>query len=137
MYKRPASGVFFPCHKSIFTSQLRTRTSAGLIYGDCNNTTRASSASLSSSSASRERRCLSQSTAFRYSRRLTNNNNTIMSGLEIELTAPNGRKYKQPTGLFINNEWVKAKKGEKITSINPRFRLPSIRYSIPCFSLTP
>ncbi|MCJ1400319.1 hypothetical protein MMC11_003524 [Xylographa trunciseda] len=42
-----------------------------------------------------------------------------MSDLEIELTAPNGRKYKQPIGLFINNEWVKAKKGEKITSINP------------------
>ncbi|MCJ1431830.1 hypothetical protein MMC27_001185 [Xylographa pallens] len=42
-----------------------------------------------------------------------------MSDLEIELTAPNGRKYKQPTGLFINNEWVKSKKGEKITSINP------------------
>ena len=44
-----------------------------------------------------------------------------MSDLEIELTAPNGRKYKQPTGLFINNEWVKAKKGEKITSINPTY----------------
>lgn len=42
-----------------------------------------------------------------------------MSDLEVELTAPNGVKYKQPTGLFINNEWVKSKKGEKITSINP------------------
>ena len=46
-----------------------------------------------------------------------------MSDLEIELTAPNGRKYKQPTGLFINNEWVKSKKGEKITSINPTYDL--------------
>ena len=44
-----------------------------------------------------------------------------MSDLEIELTAPNGVKYKQPTGLFINNEWVRAKKGEKITSINPTY----------------
>ncbi|MCJ1351519.1 MAG: mitochondrial aldehyde dehydrogenase [Icmadophila ericetorum] len=42
-----------------------------------------------------------------------------MSDLEIELTAPNGRKYKQPIGLFINNEWVKSSTGEKITSINP------------------
>ncbi|KAL8648906.1 MAG: hypothetical protein Q9210_004716 [Variospora velana] len=39
--------------------------------------------------------------------------------LMIELTAPNGRKYTQPTGLFINNEFVKSKSGEKITSINP------------------
>ncbi|KAI4137083.1 MAG: hypothetical protein LQ341_005286, partial [Variospora aurantia] len=39
--------------------------------------------------------------------------------LTIELTAPNGRKYTQPTGLFINNEFVKSKSGEKITTINP------------------
>lgn len=43
-----------------------------------------------------------------------------MSDLNIELTAPNGRKYMQPTGLFINNEWVKSKSGEKISSVNPR-----------------
>lgn len=42
-----------------------------------------------------------------------------MSGLSVELTAPNGVKYTQPTGLFINNEWVKSSKGDKITSINP------------------
>ncbi|TVY86536.1 Aldehyde dehydrogenase [Lachnellula willkommii] len=42
-----------------------------------------------------------------------------MSDLLIELTAPNGKKYSQPTGLFINNEWVKGSSGEKITSINP------------------
>lgn len=39
--------------------------------------------------------------------------------LSIELTAPNGLKYTQPTGLWINNEWRKAKSGETITSINP------------------
>ena len=39
--------------------------------------------------------------------------------LSVELTAPNGHKYTQPTGLFINNEFVKSKSGEKITSINP------------------
>ena len=42
-----------------------------------------------------------------------------MSDLEVHLTAPNGVKYTQPTGLFINNEWVKSQKGDKITSINP------------------
>lgn len=42
-----------------------------------------------------------------------------MSDLSIELKAPNGVKYTQPTALFINNEWVKAKSGEKITSVNP------------------
>jgi aldehyde dehydrogenase (NAD+) len=42
-----------------------------------------------------------------------------MSDLFVELTAPNGRKYKQPRGLFINNEFVKSKSGETITSINP------------------
>ncbi|KAL8865582.1 MAG: hypothetical protein Q9174_006814, partial [Haloplaca sp. 1 TL-2023] len=41
------------------------------------------------------------------------------NGLSVELTAPNGTKYTQPTGLFINNEFVKAKTGERITSINP------------------
>ncbi|KAF2271644.1 aldehyde dehydrogenase-like protein [Westerdykella ornata] len=42
-----------------------------------------------------------------------------MSDLFVELTAPNGRKYTQPRGLFINNEFVKSKSGETITSINP------------------
>ena len=46
---------------------------------------------------------------------------SIMTDLEIELTAPNGRKYAQPIGLFINNEFVKSKSGEKITSINPAY----------------
>ncbi|UZP35034.1 hypothetical protein NXS19_002850 [Fusarium pseudograminearum] len=45
--------------------------------------------------------------------------NTSTMSLDIQLTAPNGRTYKQPTGLFINNEWVKSSNGEKITSINP------------------
>ena len=51
--------------------------------------------------------------------RLFTTSSSNMSGLAAELTAPNGRKYTQPTGLFINNEWVKSKSGEKITSINP------------------
>ncbi|TQN69507.1 putative aldehyde dehydrogenase-like protein, partial [Colletotrichum shisoi] len=44
---------------------------------------------------------------------------TNMSDLSVELTAPNGVKYTQPTGLFINNEFVKSAKGETIDSIDP------------------
>ncbi|KAM0544375.1 hypothetical protein ACHAPJ_011834 [Fusarium lateritium] len=42
-----------------------------------------------------------------------------MQGLSIELTAPNGRKWTQPLGLFINNEFVAATGGGTITSIDP------------------
>lgn len=42
-----------------------------------------------------------------------------MSSLSIQVTAPNGRTWTQPTGLFINNQWVKSSTGEKIASINP------------------
>lgn len=44
-----------------------------------------------------------------------------MSDLSVDLTAPNGRKITLPTGLFINNEFVKSKSGDKITSINPTY----------------
>lgn len=44
-----------------------------------------------------------------------------MSDLNVELTAPNSKKYNQPTGLFINNEWMKSSTGQKITSINPSY----------------
>jgi aldehyde dehydrogenase (NAD+) len=43
----------------------------------------------------------------------------MASDTVIELTAPNGRKYAQPIGLFINNEWVKSSDGGKIETINP------------------
>lgn len=42
-----------------------------------------------------------------------------MSDLSIGLTAPNGRKITLPTGIFINNKFLKSSSGEKITSINP------------------
>ncbi len=42
-----------------------------------------------------------------------------MSDLSIDLTAPNGNKFTLPTGLFINNEFVKSSTGQLITSINP------------------
>lgn len=42
-----------------------------------------------------------------------------MSDLKVDLTAPNGRKITLPTGLFIDNTFVKSSSGTKITSINP------------------
>ncbi|KOS40719.1 hypothetical protein ACN38_g8421 [Penicillium nordicum] len=42
-----------------------------------------------------------------------------MANLYVQLTAPNGHTWTQPTGLFINNQWVKCSTGEKIASINP------------------
>lgn len=41
-----------------------------------------------------------------------------MADLKVDLTAPNGRKITLPTGIFINNEFVKGN-GGTITSINP------------------
>ncbi|KAJ5130322.1 uncharacterized protein N7515_006361 [Penicillium bovifimosum] len=42
-----------------------------------------------------------------------------MSDISVQLTAPNGRSYTQPIGLFINNEFVAAKSGEKFATVNP------------------
>jgi aldehyde dehydrogenase (NAD(P)+) len=36
----------------------------------------------------------------------------------VQLTAPNGQSWSQPTGLFINNEFVLGS-GQPITSIDP------------------
>lgn len=46
-----------------------------------------------------------------------------MSAPTVHLTAPNGTQIELPTGLFINNEFVKGSSGSKITSINPRYGL--------------
>lgn len=37
----------------------------------------------------------------------------------VSITLPNGVTYEQPTGLFINNEFVVSSDGEQIESINP------------------
>lgn len=42
----------------------------------------------------------------------------------LDLEAPNGVKYSQPTGLFINNEFVESASGGTITSIDPAYVLP-------------
>ncbi|KAF9891230.1 hypothetical protein FE257_004794 [Aspergillus nanangensis] len=42
-----------------------------------------------------------------------------MSDLAVNIQTPNGLTYSQPTGLFINNEWVPSSSGQKLPSINP------------------
>lgn len=49
---------------------------------------------------------------------------SVMSDLQLSLTAPNGRQYTQPVGLFINNQFVPSKSGEKFATINPAYVLP-------------
>ncbi|CAK7911119.1 aldehyde dehydrogenase [NAD(P)+] 1 [[Candida] anglica] len=39
--------------------------------------------------------------------------------LSYEVTLPDGQKFTQPSGLFINNEFVKSKSGKTLDSINP------------------
>lgn len=56
---------------------------------------------------------------FEHNRRSFTVRSRNMSLLSVELTAPNGRKYQQPTGLFVNNEWVKSSTGKTLVSINP------------------
>lgn len=38
---------------------------------------------------------------------------------EIDLQAPNGHRWKQPTGLFINHEFVESSNGSKIETVDP------------------
>ena len=44
-----------------------------------------------------------------------------MADLQLSLTAPNGRQYTQPIGLFINNQFVAAKSGDKFATISPAY----------------
>ncbi len=39
--------------------------------------------------------------------------------LATKLKAPNGRSFTLPTGLFINNEFVKAASGKRLSSVSP------------------
>ncbi|TVY70437.1 Aldehyde dehydrogenase [Fusarium oxysporum f. sp. cubense] len=43
----------------------------------------------------------------------------MASQLFKELTTPNGIKYQQPLGLFIDNKWVASKENDDIITINP------------------
>ena len=53
------------------------------------------------------------------------------SAMEVELTAPNGKKWTQPLGLFINNEFVPSSNEQKITSINPAYVHPPQLLLVP------
>ncbi|KAK8016802.1 aldehyde dehydrogenase [Apiospora rasikravindrae] len=39
--------------------------------------------------------------------------------LSVQLTAPNGRLYTQPTGLYINGQWIKSDDGVTLASTDP------------------
>ncbi|ANZ75076.1 BA75_02666T0 [Komagataella pastoris] len=39
--------------------------------------------------------------------------------LQVPITLPNGKTYNQPTGLFINNEFVPSKQGKTFAVLNP------------------
>src|SRR4051812_20343068 len=41
--------------------------------------------------------------------------------MDIEITAPNGKTWTQPLGLFIDNEFVKSSNDQKLASINPTY----------------
>lgn len=43
--------------------------------------------------------------------------------LFVDITAPNGRTYKQPTGLFINNEFRPSSNGQTIVSLDPAYEI--------------
>ena len=43
----------------------------------------------------------------------------LASALETELTAPNGTRWTQPLGLFIDNEFVTSPGEGEITTVNP------------------
>lgn len=60
-----------------------------------------------------------------------------MSDLVVELTALNGRVISLPTGLFINNEFIKSETNDLISSIDPtsvqdesRWKLVVKRYDV-------
>ncbi|KAB5545494.1 aldehyde dehydrogenase [Coniochaeta sp. 2T2.1] len=47
-----------------------------------------------------------------------------MADLMVTIQVPNGKKIDLPTGLFINNEFVKGNSSEKLTSIDPSTEEP-------------
>lgn len=61
------------------------------------------------------------STAYRPISTRLFHSSRIMADLQLSLTAPNGRQYSQPIGLFINNKFVAAKSGDKFATISPAY----------------
>ena len=60
----------------------------------------------------------------RLSRRTVFATSKAMSGLFVDLTTPNGIKYTQPLGLYINNEFVASSGKTRIETINPSDESP-------------
>jgi hypothetical protein len=52
---------------------------------------------------------------------MRNSQEQVNMALPVKLTVPNGRIYEQPTGLFINNEFVPSGSGQRLTSIDPAY----------------
>ncbi|KAI1875063.1 uncharacterized protein JN550_002492 [Neoarthrinium moseri] len=50
----------------------------------------------------------------------------MADGCAVQLTAPNGVTFPQPTGLFIGGQWVKSSLGKTITSIDPSTEKPIV-----------
>jgi aldehyde dehydrogenase (NAD+) len=42
-----------------------------------------------------------------------------MAEMLTTITAPNGKQFEQPLGLFINNEFVPSSDSQKLDTINP------------------
>jgi hypothetical protein len=42
-----------------------------------------------------------------------------MAPVFVDLSAPNGHKWTQPVGLFINNEFVGSKDAKTLAVVNP------------------
>ena len=42
-----------------------------------------------------------------------------MASTETELRAPNGTRWAQPLGLFIDNKFVPSSNGQTLATINP------------------
>lgn len=52
-------------------------------------------------------------------RKLFSSSRLLRSDTMAELSAPNGLRWKQPLGLFVDNELVQGQHEDQITSINP------------------
>lgn len=55
------------------------------------------------------------------SRGFASSASTWLPVLPINLTAPNSRSWKQPVGLFINNEYIESQGADRITTVNPAY----------------
>jgi hypothetical protein len=60
---------------------------------------------------------ISLSRAYEISRRNLSSSRRLQT--EVTLRALNGLEWKQPTGLFINNQFIESSNGQTMTTIDP------------------